>query len=90
MAWCKCPSCGKEFKSVSGFDGHRVGKYIPDTRRCLTENELKSKGWYKDNRGWWRMPGHKPERFRIFKISQEKTKLIPYHRLVKIMPQILK
>ena len=53
MAWCQCAVCEKEFKSVYSFDTHRVGKYtIPDTRRCLTDKELKKLGMIEKDGVW--------------------------------------
>ena len=49
-----CVACGLDFKSVSSFDQHRVGK--PTQRRCLTEKELRKLGMEQDNNGRWRVP----------------------------------
>ena len=40
---CECTACGEIFKSETGFDKHRVGKYtIPDTRKCLTARQMRN------------------------------------------------
>lgn len=35
--WCK--PCGQNFNSTRAGDKHRVGKFYPDARRCLTGEE---------------------------------------------------
>lgn len=47
-----CASCGEPFQSQTLFDDHRVGKYVPDERRCLTPDEMLDKGWRFDGRTW--------------------------------------
>lgn len=51
-----CRSCGKDFRSLSGFDAHRVGKHEPLQRRCLTTEELEAKGYKTNQQGKWVMP----------------------------------
>lgn len=55
---CQCAACGLYFKSASGFDRHRHGKYTldPNTRHCLTVAELQSKGWTLNPAGVWLLP----------------------------------
>jgi hypothetical protein len=40
----QCPSCGKEFRTLAGFDKHRVGQFGTEhrvnSRRCLTTSEM--------------------------------------------------
>jgi len=38
---CKCPSCGRYFGGVSGFDLHRVGK--ANARKCANPAGLVDK-----------------------------------------------
>lgn len=67
-----CRTCGLNFTSVTGFDAHRVGQYerpgVPgsNTRRCLTGDELREKGYEPDDQGRWRRPDRgqwrRPER----------------------------
>lgn len=54
MAKCECSECGKLFKSLFGFDAHRVGKYSidPKSRRCLSDKELEKKGFIKRDNLW--------------------------------------
>lgn len=47
-----CSVCGEPFQSQTLFDKHRVGKYEPDERRCLTPDEMQAKGWRHDGRTW--------------------------------------
>jgi hypothetical protein len=47
-----CPTCGEPFQSQGLFDRHRVGRYVPDERRCLTPEEMRAKGWTHDGRTW--------------------------------------
>ena len=53
-----CRSCGKVFTTTSTFDKHRTGKYdiaAPEFgRRCLTTEEMDSKGWGVNQRGRWK------------------------------------
>lgn len=48
--------CCKSFRSLTGFDKHRTGKYEPNERRCMTADELTAKGWTCDDNNTWRMP----------------------------------
>lgn len=49
----QCPTCGEYFKSVFAFVKHRVGGYEPNTRRCLTEEQMRERGMDKNARGFW-------------------------------------
>jgi len=47
-----CRTCGRDFSGDRMFDRHRVGSYEhdwsmdhPDSRRCLTDQEMREKGW---------------------------------------------
>jgi hypothetical protein len=51
-----CASCGADFTSVRLFDAHRVGRHQPDERRCLSVDEMTTKGWGLDGRGRWSDP----------------------------------
>lgn len=57
---CRCAGCGLLFTSGSAFAAHRRGAFAPvnrpDTRRCLTEAELRAAGWLPNARGYWRKP----------------------------------
>lgn len=48
--------CCQSFRSMSGFDKHRTGRFEPNTRRCLTPDEMTAKGWARDEHGAWRLP----------------------------------
>lgn len=52
---CLCRSCGLYFTSDNAFAAHRVGDYGID-RRCLTEDELRAKGFEPNEAGYWRVP----------------------------------
>ena len=39
-----CPSCGKMFISLEAFDAHRTGRFRNNTRRCMTEQEMRATG----------------------------------------------
>jgi hypothetical protein len=51
MAACTCSVCKKEFVSVTDFDVHRTGTYEPNTRRCLTDVEMTSRGFHPGRAG---------------------------------------
>ncbi len=55
MSRCECDVCGKVFGSLAGFDKHRVGDYMPNTRGCLSDKELKKKGMHKNENGVWKL-----------------------------------
>lgn len=58
-----CGVCGLVFRSVAGFDMHRVGSYAtlpdskhgaqPGTRRCLTPDEMTERGMARNERNQW-------------------------------------
>jgi hypothetical protein len=54
----KCGACGKEFRSDSGFDFHRVGQHGvkegPNRRRCMGNIELRAAGYEPNDKGIWR------------------------------------
>lgn len=50
---CQCPTCLLFFKSTAGFDAHRVGRYQPNERRCLTTSEMRARGMALDSSGFW-------------------------------------
>lgn len=57
-----CTVCHLSFASQTGFDKHRVGKFEnratgqPNTRRCLTTEEMTAKTWTVDEHHVVRMP----------------------------------
>jgi len=51
-----CPSCGKTFISLEAFDAHRTGSFRNDTRRCMTEQEMRAAGMTQNSKGWWVVP----------------------------------
>ena len=57
----ECRACGKIFGGLTGFDTHRVGRYIqsgPDYgRRCLTDQELNNIGYTVRESVWKLNPG---------------------------------
>lgn len=48
----QCPSCNELFNSTTSFDKHRTGKF-GDDRRCMTKEEMESKGMLKNAAGFW-------------------------------------
>jgi hypothetical protein len=50
---CGCATCGQVFNSVGMFDKHRIGKYMPLSRRCLSPVEMRAKGWSRNEGGFW-------------------------------------
>jgi hypothetical protein len=67
VARSECTACGLVFTSVSSFDMHRVGGfgdpiydrrgrltgYSKPTRRCLTLDEMRTKGMVQTEKGQW-------------------------------------
>lgn len=65
---CQCSGCNQYFTSPTTFDDHRVGDYgdaiytkygkvtgyTKPTRRCLTPDEMRAKGWEQNKWGQWR------------------------------------
>jgi|SRR5215831_2653901 len=64
-----CETCHEDFSSVKMFDRHRIGRFeythsqglrseppVEDGRRCLDEDEMRAKGWDRDERGRWADP----------------------------------
>ena len=65
-SWGHCPTCCLTFPQQLGFDRHRVGRYENraigqvNTRRCLTADELRERGWqYDPDSDVWRLPAPK-------------------------------
>ena len=48
---CQCMACGQYFNRDSTFDKHRVGPM--SERRCLTLEEMRTKGWQHNTAGFW-------------------------------------
>lgn len=49
----QCPTCGRFFRSIAGFERHRTGKIGAGTRRCMTEAEMLTAGMGQNAGGWW-------------------------------------
>ena len=48
---CQCAGCGEYFASPTAFDRHqRVGN---GDVRCLSEDEMRSRGMVRSDVGWW-------------------------------------
>lgn len=47
----QCASCKQYFNSIGAFEKHRTGKM--NARRCLTEQEMLSKGMSINHAGFW-------------------------------------
>lgn len=52
----ECPTCGALFATNAAFDAHRVGKFAtlkqPNTRRCMTADEMHMAGLRQDRAGF--------------------------------------
>jgi hypothetical protein len=63
-----CGDCGADFRGTDLLHRHRVGR--GSKRRCMTADEMRAKGWRRDEKGRWRRPrdtgyvhssgGHRP------------------------------
>ena len=57
---CLCNECGLVLKGERNFDRHRTGRFEGDggenTRRCLSEFEMRQRGMEPDKYGVWRVP----------------------------------
>jgi hypothetical protein len=58
-----CGACSRDFSSVKMFDFHRVGRHEhlfseshPEGRRCLSVDEMTSRGWVSNSGGRWSDP----------------------------------
>ncbi len=40
-----CRSCGRDFTSDTYFDLHRIGSHDKDTRSCMSDRQLRKKGF---------------------------------------------
>lgn len=49
----QCPTCHHYFNSSLAFGRHRVGEFNPNSRRCLTPEEMRAKGMSISNSGFW-------------------------------------
>jgi hypothetical protein len=50
---CLCRACSEYFNSTGMFDRHRVGRYSPMERRCLSPLEMRAKGYLQNDSGFW-------------------------------------
>ncbi|WP_143277350.1 hypothetical protein [Bordetella genomosp. 9] len=48
----QCQGCKEYFNSSFAFDKHRTGEFGKD-RRCMTVNEMQTKGMCKNAAGFW-------------------------------------
>ena len=48
---CQCRACDEYFNSTFAFEKHRTGK--PDSRSCLTSNQMSDKGMVKNEALFW-------------------------------------
>jgi hypothetical protein len=52
----ECPSCGVLFETSNTFDAHRIGNFAtaskPNTRRCLTAEEMHGAGFRTNKAGF--------------------------------------
>lgn len=49
---CKCPTCGKFFNSIAGFDKHRAGTHA-EGKVCLSADGMKAIGMDTNTDGYW-------------------------------------
>lgn len=57
---CQCAACGQYFSRLRAFDRHRIGSYGKPglwggPRRCLTPEEMRQRGWQRNEAGCWTM-----------------------------------
>jgi len=54
---CVCNGCGLLFNSEAAFNKHRVGPFAAiteaNTRRCLSQAEMRSTGMTTNDAGFW-------------------------------------
>jgi hypothetical protein len=54
---CVCGGCGELFNSTYAHAKHRVGPYSPinkpETRRCLSVDQMLAKGMSRNSAGFW-------------------------------------
>ena len=55
-----CTACHETFTGETAGEKHRVGKYVPDERHCLTPDEMRAKGMEQNARGQWGNGGESP------------------------------
>lgn len=55
-----CTACHATFSGTTAGDKHREGDYFPDTRRCLSADEMRAKGMARNGRGVWTNGGTSP------------------------------
>ena len=48
-----CTGCHRIFASLSAFDLHRTGKFERKKRRCMTEQQMLTRGMVQNAKGWW-------------------------------------
>ena len=48
---CACSVCNERFNSTAAFDKHRTGDW--QARRCMTPEQMRSKGMAISATGWW-------------------------------------
>lgn len=52
-----CQMCHETFSGTRSGDKHRVGRYEPMERRCLTPDEMRDKGMRQNSAGIWTTGG---------------------------------
>ena len=50
---CQCQGCFEYFNSFAAFEKHRVGTFMPDTRHCLTTDEMYELGMSLNSADFW-------------------------------------
>lgn len=50
---CSAPGCHQTFTGTRAGDKHRTGDYFPDTRRCLSAEEMVEAGFRRNRHGHW-------------------------------------
>ncbi|CAN1519153.1 hypothetical protein MCERE10_01812 [Burkholderiaceae bacterium] len=49
----QCPTCGHYFNSSVAFSKHRTGDFTTGQRRCLTTDEMLTRGMSVSSAGYW-------------------------------------
>lgn len=45
--------CCRSFRSGRDGDDHRIGDFNDGSRRCMTDDELRERGWVQEPDGYW-------------------------------------
>ena len=72
----QCPTCFTVFNSTYAFDKHRVGTHTPNTRRCMSDDEMLKAGMGPNKYGRWVGNLMSPEQLSDMKVKIARKKLL--------------